>query len=99
MTLPVARVVQRVSWWRLLVAWWRTRCVFGCKRCRLHETEEGIGGRCDRCGAIYGWVTSEELRALAPGETRSWRMPVRDASGYVRPVPTSMPGPGERRSG
>lgn len=45
---------------------WFTRmlCALGhCTRCRAHSTDEGIGGKCEACGRIHGWVTREELGA------------------------------------
>lgn len=55
--------------------WRRLPCALGkCTRCRLHSTYEGIGGKCIDCGRIHGWMTREELQALAPtsaeGETK-----------------------------
>lgn len=45
----------------------RLLCRMGrCTQCRLYETEDGIGGRCDGCGRVHGWVTRAELRASAP---------------------------------
>lgn len=35
-----------------------------CRRCVSHETSDGIGGRCERCDRIHGWVTSDELRRV-----------------------------------
>lgn len=44
----------------------RFLCNFGwCRKCRLHENADGIGGRCESCGRIHGWMTSAELRAVA----------------------------------
>lgn len=44
----------------------RFLCRFvGCFRCTIHDTPEGIGGRCIDCGKIHGWMTRSELRALS----------------------------------
>ena len=36
-----------------------------CWNCALHSTDEGIGGKCIRCGKVHGWVTRDELRTYA----------------------------------
>lgn len=33
-----------------------------CMRCKVHNTDEGIGGKCVDCGRIHGWLTRDELR-------------------------------------
>ena len=44
----------------------RLFCKWGwCGACELHSTADGIGGRCLRCGNTHGWMTRDELRALA----------------------------------
>ena len=49
----------------------RWACRFGrCLECRVHDTDEGIGGKCVRCGTVHGWVTRAELRAYAERVTR-----------------------------
>jgi hypothetical protein len=46
-------------------------CLLGfCTRVELHETDAGIGGRCIDCGKIHGFMSSLELRALAPPAVR-----------------------------
>lgn len=42
-----------------------------CRSCTTHETPDGIGGKCVRCGRIHGWVTIEELRRVPV----SWEQP------------------------
>ena len=42
-----------------------------CSRCELHDTAEGIGGKCIDCGKVHGWVTREELRAYADRDLRT----------------------------
>lgn len=46
-------------------AWFRNfMCRYvGCSRCRVYETDAGIGGKCIDCGKVHGWVTRAELRA------------------------------------
>ena len=47
------------------------RCLMRrCGRCRVISTDEGIGGQCDRCGRIYGWITRNELADAIRGEWR-----------------------------
>jgi hypothetical protein len=43
---------------------WGLRCWL--KLCPLdhYATEHGCGGRCVDCGKIFGYLTSEELRAI-----------------------------------
>ena len=36
-----------------------------CTSCKLHSTDEGIGGKCIHCGKLWGWVTRNELREYA----------------------------------
>lgn len=44
----------------------RLMCWMGrCFRCRVHDTPEGIGGKCIDCGKVHGWVTRAELRAYS----------------------------------
>lgn len=33
-----------------------------CEHVYIHNTAEGIGGKCVRCGKVYGWVSAAELR-------------------------------------
>ena len=49
-----------MPWWAR-VGHWLGRCL----RCRVYETDEGIGGKCVDCGKVHGWVTRDELRAYA----------------------------------
>ena len=47
----------------------RQFCRIGCcTACTTYETPDGIGGKCVRCGKIFGWVTSDELRAYTARE-------------------------------
>lgn len=40
-------------------------CLLGrCRSCVRHETADGSGGKCVRCGRIHGWMTSAELRCV-----------------------------------
>jgi hypothetical protein len=55
---------RHVSGWARLVR--RVRCALGRHRCRLLSIPEGIGGECIHCGRIFGWMSAEELRRLAP---------------------------------
>lgn len=49
----------------------RFLCWLGwCAQCELHDTPEGIGGKCISCGKIHGWVTREELRTYGERATR-----------------------------
>lgn len=41
-----------------------------CRRCSQYETDEGIGGKCDNCGRIHGWVTREALRKYLDWQER-----------------------------
>lgn len=44
--------------------WSRLMCRLGrCRERALYSTDDGIGGRCVRCGRIHGWMTRDELRA------------------------------------
>lgn len=46
--------------------WVRVMHWFGrCPRCAVHDTSDGIGGKCIDCGKVHGWVTRDELRAYA----------------------------------
>lgn len=45
--------------------WLRSSCRFGCRHCRPYSNDDGIGGRCEKCGRIHGWVTRDELRDFA----------------------------------
>lgn len=60
---PMARVVVRR---RGLIAWFRAWLRL-CRHteCRIHETIDGIGGRCTACGEIFGWMTRAELDAIS----------------------------------
>lgn len=41
-------------------------CLFRkCRHVSQYETKEGIGGKCDHCGRIHGWLTREQLRRYA----------------------------------
>ena len=49
-----------MPWWVRLGHW------FGrCLRCRVYETEDGIGGKCIDCGKVHGWMTRDELRRIS----------------------------------
>jgi hypothetical protein len=44
----------------------RLMCRLGrCWNCRPYSTDEGVGGKCIRCGKIHGWLTREDLRRYA----------------------------------
>jgi hypothetical protein len=50
---------------RTLLNWFGLRCrLRRCPWC-FHETEAGCGGQCMDCGKLSGWMTSDELRAIA----------------------------------
>lgn len=54
----------------------RWACRIGrCVECLVHSPDEGIGGKCTRCGTVHGWVTRAELRAytarMAPWTERA----------------------------
>lgn len=49
-----------MPWW-VKIGHWFGRCL----RCRLHETEDGIGGKCIDCGKVHGWMTRDELRRIS----------------------------------
>lgn len=52
----------------------RFLCWLGwCTRCAIHDTSEGIGGKCVDCGKVHGWVTHEELRAYAERDAAALR--------------------------
>lgn len=53
--------------WTMRIAHWFGRCL----RCRVYETDEGIGGKCIDCGKVHGWVTREELCSFAAEALRS----------------------------
>ncbi len=41
-------------------------CALGkCRRCRIYSTDAGIGGKCESCCRIYGWVTRDELQSYS----------------------------------
>jgi hypothetical protein len=47
----------------------RISCRLGrCRKCRLYETDLGIGGQCVTCGKIHGWMTRAELRAVCDAD-------------------------------
>jgi len=58
-----------------MIELWRWICCrFGkCWNCRTLSTDDGIGGKCIRCGKIHGWMTRDELRAYADQDTAALR--------------------------
>jgi hypothetical protein len=45
--------------------WFGLRCRLGLCPWRFREDETGCGGQCMDCGMVSGWMTSDELRAVA----------------------------------
>jgi hypothetical protein len=43
----------------------RLFCWLGrCLQCELHETQDGMGGKCIHCGKVHGWMTRDDLRNI-----------------------------------
>lgn len=66
-----------------------------CWNCATHSTDEGIGGKCIRCGRVHGWVTRDDLRAFADRELSS-RRSMKD-NGMTAAQPGCSPAPSVRR--
>lgn len=51
------------------VLWGRSPSLFcrigKCRSVRPYDDVDGVGGKCDNCGRVHGWVTREELRRYA----------------------------------
>jgi hypothetical protein len=45
--------------------WFGLRCWLRLCPHRYHDTSDGCGGKCVDCGHLAGWLTNEELRAVA----------------------------------
>jgi hypothetical protein len=45
--------------------WFGLRCRMGLCECRWHDNAFGCGGKCVECGKVVGWMTRDELRAVA----------------------------------
>jgi len=50
---------------RTLRNWFGLRCALRSCPHRWHYDETGCGGSCLHCGKLSGWLTRDELRAVA----------------------------------
>lgn len=71
-------------------------CKLGHHSCRTLHTPKGIGGQCQRCGRVFGWMTHEEIRACLEGRRGNVSPPcdayiAADAEREAKAKPVKLP--------